>query len=320
MEIDFPTGVGSRTTDAAPHAERDYVECDSPNMQTVEAVIREVAQSEVPVLLLGEGGAGKRATARRIHDLSPRCGQYFRILPCKVLWPGVFDSGAEGGFLGKGTVYLDELDDLSTECQARLLQALSHAGQEARPEHRARLICGSARDLEAEVQAGSLREDLYYRVSGVCLHLPPLRQRREDIPGLMDHFMGKYGRDFHLPVPKLSGEHRRFFDEYSWPGNLRELEDAAKAIVALGEEAMAMGGLGVWLRRQDEGAKASSPSLKEASRAASREAEKELILRALTRTRWNRRRAAEELQISYKALLYKLKQIGPEGNGASKAP
>jgi len=320
MEIDFPTGVESRTPDAPPHASHDYVEGGSPNMQTVEAVIREVAESEVPVLLLGERGAGKRAAARRIHDLSPRCGQYFRILPCKVLWPGVFDSAGEGGFLGRGTVFLDELDDLSTECQARLLQALTNAGQEARPEHRARLICGSARDLEAEVQAGSLREDLYYRVSGVCLHLPPLRQRREDIPVLMDHFMSKYGHDFHLPVPKLSVEHRRFFDEYSWPGNLRELEDAAKAIVALGEEAMAMGGLGVWLRRQDEGAKTSPPGLKEASRAASREAEKELILRALTRTRWNRRRAAEELQISYKALLYKLKQIGHEGNGAPKAP
>ena len=308
-------------------------------MQSLEAVIREVAQSEVPVLLLGERGTGKRFVARRIHDLSPRREEYFRVLPCKALWPAVFESGAEGGFLGHGTVYLDEIDDLSGECQARLLSALNHSGQNQAGQHqsvptqrgqthagqngeahpRARLICGTARDLEAEVQAGSLREDLYYRISGVSLHLPPLRQRREDIPGLLDHFLGKYGRDFHLPVPKLSEETRHLFEEYSWPGNLPELEDAAKAIVALGDQAMTMGRLGVGRRNEQESPVGAPISLKAASRAASREAEKELILSALTRTRWNRRRAAEELQISYKALLYKLKQIGSDGNGMPKA-
>jgi two-component system response regulator AtoC len=141
----------------------------------------------------------------------------------------------------------------------------------------------------------------------------------EDIPGLMDYFLTKHGRDFHLPVPKLSDETLRLLQEYSWPGNLRELEDAAKAIIALGDEAMAMGGVGVWLRRREENSMEAQVSLKEASREASRKAEKELILRTLARTRWNRRRAAEQLQISYKALLYKLKQIACEGKGASRA-
>jgi two-component system, NtrC family, response regulator AtoC len=320
MEIDFPAHVENVSVKVQSHEGSDHVEGASPNMLTVEAVIREVAQSDVAVLLLGERGAGKRMTARRIHDLSRRSGQYFRVLPCKALWPEVFESAGEGGFVGRGTVYLDELDDLNAECQARLVQALTDGGNNGRPENRARLICGTARDLEAEVQAGSLREDLYYRVGSVCLHLPPLRQRREDIPALLDHFLSKYGRDFHLPVPKLSDETRRLFQEYSWPGNLRELEDAAKTIVALGDEALAMGGLGVWLRRRNQSGKGEQVSLKAVSRAASREAEKELILQALTRTRWNRRRAAEELQISYKALLYKLKQIGCDGNGAAKAP
>jgi two-component system, NtrC family, response regulator AtoC len=162
-----------------------------------------------------------------------------------------------------------------------------------------------------------LREDFYYRISSVCLHLPPLRQRKEDIPFLMDHFLRKWARDFRRPVPCLSAETQQLFQDYSWPGNLRELEDAAKALVALGDETIAMAGLRALLPRPDHGGNGGRVSLKQAARAASRAVEKELILKVLTRTRWNRRRAAEELQISYKALLYKLKQIGCTEYGAS---
>jgi len=151
----------------------------------------------------------------------------------------------------------------------------------------------------------------------VCLRIPPLRQRREDIPILMEHFLWKFGRDFQRTVPILSQETQRLFQDYSWPGNVRELENAAKAIVALGDETVAMGGLRAMLCRPSAGASNGRVSLKEAARAASRETEKELILRALTRTHWNRRRAAQDLQISYKALLYKLKQIGCSGQRAS---
>ena len=179
------------------------------------------------------------------------------------------------------------------------------------------LICGSARDLEVEVKAGRLREDLYYRISGLCLRLPPLRQRKEDIPMLMEHFLRKLAREFRLAVPVVSAPTQQLFQDYAWPGNLRELEEAAKVLVALGDEQVAMGGLRALLRKPDEAGDGGAVSLKAAARAASREAEKELILKALTRTRWNRRRAAEQLQISYKALLYKLKQIRWEGYGAS---
>ena len=132
------------------------------------------------------------------------------------------------------------------------------------------------------MRAGNLREDLYYRVSGVCLRLPPLRQRREDIPILTDYFLRKYAQDFQRPVPTLSEETHRLFEEYSWPGNVRELENAAKAIVALGDETLAMGGLRAMLLRPHSGGNGSRISLKQAARAASREAEKEIILRALT--------------------------------------
>ena len=163
------------------------------------------------------------------------------------------------------------------------------------------------------MKAGRLREDLYYRVSGVCLRIPPLRQRKEDIPRLVDFFLEKYSREFHSALPALSEPTRVLFQDYAWPGNIRELEDAAKALVALGDESVAMGGLRSMLQKVDRGSE--RVSLKQAARAASREAERELILRVLTRTRWNRRRAAQELQISYKALLYKLKQIGCEEYG-----
>jgi two-component system response regulator AtoC len=300
-----------------------FVEGVSASMRPVEAVIRELAQREVPVLVLAEPGAGKHATAQRIHQMSQRSAQPFRWFQCLGLTPEDLEALREqepvdGELPTAGTIYLEELGDLSAKCQERLLEALPQSeGNGAGGRERARLICGSARDLEVEVKRGRLREDIYYRISGVCLRLPPLRQRKEDIPFLMGHFLRKYARDFRHPVPDLSAETLRLFLDYAWPGNLRELEDAARVLVALGDEQVALGGLRALLRKPDAGSNGAGISLKAASRAASREAEKELILNTLTRTRWNRRRAAEQLQISYKALLYKLKQIGFEGYGAS---
>ena len=309
MESHLPPASESTEIALAPYGE--FVPGLSPSMRSVEKVMLEVAQSEVPVLLLAENGAGKQATARRIHELSHRGKQLFRSVVCAGLELGRFeDANAPEGLFGEGTVFLADLADLSAKAQVQLLQALTEGNSKnGRAQCPARLICGSARDLEAEVKGGKLREDLYYRISGVCLRLPPLRQRREDISILLQHFLQKSGRDSQRKVPTLSDETLRLFEEYAWPGNVRELENAAKAIVALGDETVAMDGLRAMLRRSDAG-NGKRVSLKQASRAASREMEKELILRALTHTRWNRRRAAQELQISYKALLYKLKQIG----------
>jgi two-component system response regulator AtoC len=295
-----------------------FVEGLNPSMRAVGAVIREVAQSEVPVLLLAEKGAGKHATARWIHEKSRRSAQPFRGLVCSALKAAEISSWGESDWFKQGTVFLDELSDLSPAGQSRIMEVLPRTESHgATLKESARLICGSARDLELEVKAGRLREDLYYRVSGVCLRLPPLRQRREDIAPLVEHFLAKYARDFRRPVPRLSAETRNLFQDYSWPGNVRELENAAKAIVALGDEDVAMGGLRALLSRPDAGGNGVHVSLKQVARAASRVAERELILRVLNRTRWNRRRAAQELQISYKALLYKMKQIGCSEYGSS---
>jgi two-component system, NtrC family, response regulator AtoC len=295
-----------------------FVEGISPSIKAVERIIQELADSDVPVLLLAEPGSGKKATAERIHQLSNRRGEPFSSLPSSHLIPSSFSNGdSHLNFAGRGTVYLEEVASLNVESQEYLLRCFPHARYDGGTSTiTARLICGTSRDLEADVRAGRFREDLYYRISGVTLRLPPLRQRKEDIPQLLSFFLAKYAADFDRPAPVLSSHTQQLFADYTWPGNLRELEDAAKAIVVLGDEALAMGGLRALLVRPDR-SNGDRVSLKEAAKAASREAERELILKVLTRTRWNRRRAAQELQISYKALLYKLKQIGYEEFGTS---
>ena len=289
---------------------RVWLESVSAGMRTVEAVIRELSQNDLPVLVVAEHGSGKAAAAARIHVLSSRASEPFQVYQgCEASEEILAARDGQGG-----TVYLQEVGDLPVTAQKELVRQIGLNGAEQRRVPR--FICGTSRELEPEVKAGKFREDLYYGISGVCLRLPPLRQRKEDIPVLRDWFFSAAARDFCRTVPLLSPETQNFFLEYSWPGNIRELKDAARAIVALGDEALAMGGLRSLLRRGDRGGNGEKISLKDAARAASREAEREIILQVLTRTRWNRRRAAQELQISYKALLYKLKQIGYEEYGA----
>jgi len=286
-------------------------------MKAVEAMIRELAHSQVPVLLIGERGTGKRMIARRIHGTSGEAPDTFHIGHGSEVTAESLTSAANNC----ATLYLDEIRDLNPECQQLLLelplqQPLKIGGNgSSRPFFR--VICSSSHDLEPYVRSGNFREDLYYRLSGVCLRIPPLRQRKEDVPHLIRFLLAKYSEEFHRPVPPLSRETQDLLYEYSWPGNLPELEAAARAIVAVGDETVAMGGLRARLTRTEPKPNGERISLKDAARAASREAEKELILKVLTRTHWNRRRAAQELRISYKALLYKLKQIGYQEYGAT---
>ncbi|MBV9182708.1 MAG: sigma-54-dependent Fis family transcriptional regulator [Acidobacteria bacterium] len=290
-----------------------FVEAVSPTMRALEAVIPELAHSSVPVLLIGEPGTGKRTIALRIHENSGVVEKPFELIDCHELSPQAL---SKDRLLVGTSLYLDEIGLLSLECQQKLFELISQDGASGGSRKQVRVICGSSQDLEAEVRAGNFREDLYYRLSGVCLRIPPLRQRKEDLPQLMSFFLGRYSQAFGRPIPELSTSTQKLFLEHSWPGNLTELEAAARAIVAVGDESMAMAGLRSLMMRSDRH-NGEKTSLKEAARAASREAERELILKVLTRTRWNRRRAAQELQISYKALLYKLKQIGYGEYGAS---
>lgn len=309
MEIDR---TESLATAGAPQngSSRIWVESVSAGMRTVEAMIRELSQNDVPMLVVAEHGSGKAAVAARIHSLSRRAAEPFHVYQGQEATEEIL--AARDG--QSGSVYLQEVGDLTAAAQKELVRQIGLSGAEQRRVPR--YICGTSRELEPEVKAGKFREDLYYGISGVCLRLPPLRQRKEDIPVLRDWFLSAAARDFSRAVPVLSPETQNFFLEYNWPGNIRELKDAARAIVGLGDETLAMGGLRSLLRRVDRGGNGEKISLKDAARAASREAEREIILQVLTRTRWNRRRAAQELQISYKALLYKLKQIGYQEYGA----
>lgn len=286
----------------------------SPSMRAVVALIRDLSQSHVPVLLIGEHGTGKQSIARAIHVNSGGGLEQFQARNCAELSPDALDSRL---LPPNVTLYFSEISELPESCQKKLLEILGKQGGNGNGHGELRIICGNSHDLDADVRSGSFREDLYYRISGVCLRVPPLRQRKEDIAHLMTFFLQRYSETYHRPLPTLSSSTHKLFLEHSWPGNLPELEAAVRAIVAVGNESVAMGGLRSLLTRGDHRSNGERTSLKEASRAASREAERELILKVLTRTRWNRRRAAQELQISYKALLYKLKQIGYSEFGAS---
>jgi two-component system response regulator AtoC len=275
--------------------------------------VSEIAATNIPVLLVGESGTGKQMFAHRIHHLSGRAKEPLTKISCAAMRPETF--GAEIGLDGSeaaGTAFFDEISELDLLCQRSLLSALPDG--DAKPRRgllTARLISTTSRNLDEEMQAGRFRRELYYRINGVCLRLPPLRDRKEDIPSLADFFLSKHAMNFGRTQASLSARALALFMEYSWPGNIRELENVVKKIVALNDEDLAISEL---VRTPNVTAAAAGESqtrsLKVAAKAASREAERELILKALARTRWNRKRAAQELQISYKSLLYKLKQIG----------
>jgi two-component system response regulator AtoC len=290
-------------------------------MQTLENVVAEIAPTNIPVLLVGESGAGKEMFARRIHHLSAIGDEPLVKIACASMNPANFagelglsrsDISTEEVKTLNRTVFFDEIGELDSSCQRSLVYALPDG--EASPRRGslgARVISTTNRNLDNEMRAGRFRSELYYRINGVCLRLPPLRDRKEDIPLLVESFLTKYAAEFGRPRPSLSPRALRMLLDYSWPGNIRELENAVKKIVALGAENLALPNLVAEpIETRIEVSETRSYSLKAAARAASREAEREMILEALARTRWNRKRAAQELQISYKSLLYKLKQIG----------
>ena len=292
----------------------------SAAMRALERIIAEIAPTNIPVLLIGESGTGKEVVALRIHQLSGQRNQPFRKLVSATLSPESFHSqlrrifkvGSPRAGLRTGTLFLDEISEVHADCQARLLHLLPDG--DALPNDfriSARVISSTRRNMAEEILSKRFRDELYYRLNGMCLRLPPLRHHKEDLPGLVDFLLRKYASLFGRPLPVLAPQALRQLQEYSWPGNIRQLENYIKRLVALGDERLALEPpAGPALELVSRAGAGEKVSLKQAARAASREAERELILRALAQTRWNRKRAAQELQISYKALLYKLKQIG----------
>jgi len=290
----------------------------SPAMVTFESVVAEIAATNIPILLTGEIGTGKETFAKRIHELSMRRGAPLIRVACasmdarQFLGDADLNSNGSVAWSNGGTIFFDEISELDAASQSYLLHALPDGEARPRPGTiTARIVSTTSRNLDEEMRAGRFRNELFYRINGVCLRLPPLRERKKDIPLLADFFMAKHAAIFGRPRRALSSRTLQIFSGYGWPGNIRQLENIVKNIVALGEEDLLVAELSATpSEKQPVAPTTRSDSLKVAAKAASREAERELILRALERTRWNRKRAARELQISYKSLLYKLKQIG----------
>lgn len=297
-----------------------------PAMLTLNAMAAEIARTDIPVLILGESGTGKDAYARLIHLLSQKGDSHFWRINCSAVDPGDFlaqvheATGRLPNHQVPRSVYLDNIHELDLACQRVLLSHLPD-GESSGPKEVlcARLISSTTRSLESEVEAGRFRRELYFRLNGASLRLPPLRERREDIPILTEYFLNKHSRILEKKVLPLSRKAVQTLVAYHWPGNIRELEHCARKIVIFGDVQMALNDLQtariVNHRPVEHGPGAS---LKVAARAASKEAERELILQALERTRWNRKRAAQELRISYKSLLYKIKQIGALEEGQQR--
>lgn len=314
-ELEVTTAGGSPVND-----NHVFIGGESPAMQALERVIADIARTNIPVLLTGDSGTGKEIVAAHIHRQSQRAAQPFVKIVCATVVAGDLSGKQNGNGSSAGTLLLDEISELDPACQTKLLHVLPD--QTAEPGNGPRIISSARKNLEEEIQAGRFREELYYRINGVCLRLPPLRQRREDVPALAEYFLQKYSALFSRPRPQLAAHTVRILQDHAWPGNVRELENVMRKLVALGDEGIALADLGNGNgpAEQPGGNGHGGLSLKEAARAASRQAERELILKVLGRTRWNRKRAAQELRISYKALLYKLKQIGLEDSRAYQIP
>jgi two-component system response regulator AtoC len=321
---------------------------DNQKMKEIRDIIEQVADTDITVLVRGDSGTGKELVARTLFQLSDRRERPFVKVNCAALPSELLESelfgfekgaftGAQKRKLGKfeyahqGTIFLDEISEMHPALQAKLLQVLqdgefSRLGGDGDVHVDTRVIAATNRNLEEAVADGSFREDLYYRLNVVTVHLPPLRERKDGIPLLVDHFLKKNNEEYNKDLDSLSTETMAIFMNYHWPGNVRELENMVRRMVVLGSEQAVLEEIAV----RGEPTKADEPTadlldldalgadfstgdgidLKAISRRAAQIAEKRVIERVLQQTRWNRKEAAGRLQISYKALLYKMKENG----------
>jgi two-component system response regulator AtoC len=318
----------------------------SDPMQQILEVIQQISDTDVTVLIQGESGVGKEVVARRIHAESDRAKKPFVKVNCAALPDDLLESelfGYEvGAFTGanfrkpgrfeladKGTMFLDEIGEMSPGLQGKLLQVLqdgefTRLGGNKEVKVDTRVVCATNRPLLEMVEQKTFREDLYFRLNVVNIEVPPLRDRRDEIPALMDCFLrrsaARYGKPY-LPLsPRLQG----LFQTYPFPGNVREFENMIKRIVVLESEASVVeelvrdetaeresGGVLRALISEVEETAGELP-LREVGRRVAMQAERETIERALQRTRWNRKQAAKLLNVSYKTLLQKIRDCGLE--------
>ena len=319
----------------------------SARMREVKEFIREAASVDVTVLVTGETGTGKDIVARGIHHLSPRrAGPFVKVncaaMPRELLETELFGH-ERGAFTGAhqlkvgqveaahgGTIFLDEIGDLHPALQGKLLHVLqdgefARLGGKSTLKVDVRTIAATNQDLERAVAEGRFRQDLYYRLNVIQIKVPPLRERVEEIPALVNYFVEVYARRFHRDAFTLSPAALDDLLRQSYPGNVRELENLVKRIIVLGEASVHRTGAGTPSEhgRSEQPAtvgEGSTQSLRDIVRQTSRAREREIICQVLDHTGWNRVRSAKALRISYRALLYKMKQFGLNGNRSRGRP
>jgi two-component system response regulator AtoC len=318
----------------------------SPAMRRVRAQVESLAQVNVPVLILGERGSGKHTTARMIHRLSIRSGFRFFQMNCASLPGNLLEQELFGGptsgvhsfeppkpgrleLCQQGTVLLDQVSEMAASLQAGIAQLLREKRfvrnghvQDVDVRILASIDCGS----DLSLPEGMMHEDLFYLLSAFTIYVPPLRQRKMEIPILLSHFMTRLARHYGMAARNFSPRVLEGCEGYSWPGNLPELEDFAKRYLMLGDDSLPPGemaaeenatrGPGGGSSRQAGGAvDSASTSLKSLVKSVKDEAERNAIAGALDKTHWNRKAAARLLRISYRALLYKIQEyrMSPPG-------
>jgi two-component system, NtrC family, response regulator AtoC len=327
----------------------------SRHMAVVEDIVRRAADTNTTILLQGESGTGKEMVANAIHRISERRDKPFLKINCASLPGELLESelfGHEkGAFTGAhrrkpgkfelashGTFLLDEIGEMVPGLQAKLLHVLQDGsffrlGGSELIKTDARIIAATNRDLASVMAKGAFREDLYYRLNVVTISIPPLRERREQIPFLVEHFVQKSCQQFNRAAPDISPETMRLLREYNWPGNVRELENMIKRAVVLQSESLIPEEIAArrqqpWPSRTVQGQSESAlpvPSssmpgmgLKDVAKQAAQAAEKILIKEALDQVHWNRAEAARLLKISYKAMLYKIRAAGLDNSKHQK--
>lgn len=306
----------------------------SPVMQAARRKVEKVAGTNVPVLVRGESGTGKEIIANLLHQWSPWGEGPFVKVSCPAIPSTLLESelfgyekgaftGAYGTKLGRvemahrGTLFLDEIAELDPALQAKLLQLLQDGqfcriGAQEDKRVEVRVVCATNRRLEKEMESGSFRHDLFYRINVVSMQLPPLRERSEDIPDLVDYFLECYSAQFKCPALPLSSDLAEHLQKYDWPGNIRQLENVIKRYVILGsEEAVTSDLVGRAAKDFDPEMPTNWPiSLKKVTQQAVQDLERKIIFKALQAKHWNRKEAARALKISYRALLYKIRLAG----------
>jgi len=310
----------------------DLIFGQSATMAAVRDKVERIANASVPVLLQGESGTGKDILAKLLHARSARSNCPWVRVTCPAIPNSLIESelfGYEkGAFTGayatkrgrvelahQGTLFLDEVGSLDISAQAKLLQVLQDGtfmrvgGQEPRKVN-TRLICAANQNLRQQTEDGSFRLDFFFRINAVTIDLPPLRRRAADLPILIDYFLDLHSRTYRLNPKPLSRELVGMMQRFNWPGNIRQLENVIRSYVLMGDEEMLAAEL-----------VPAAPSeivtqidlarpifLKEITKAATHELERQIILKALQANRWNRLETAKWLNISYRSLLYKLQE------------